>query len=89
MSARILALAFKVQLRPVGRLDAYQYDVAADGRFLLNTFRGEATSSGLTLVVNWPSTWSPAVRTAHRLVQEGAIGTVWEVKWRAGSLGTA
>ena len=46
-----------------------------------------ARTAERTLVVNWPSTWSPAVRTAHRLVQAGAVGNVWEMKWRAGSLG--
>jgi glucose-fructose oxidoreductase len=46
-----------------------------------------AQAAGVTLAVNWPTTWSPAVRTAHRLVQEGVIGEVWEVKWRAGSMG--
>lgn len=47
---------FDMRLRPLGRLDAYSYDVSADGqRFLFNTFVEEATSSGLTLVVNWPS----------------------------------
>jgi predicted dehydrogenase len=39
------------------------------------------------MIVNWPTTWSPAIRTAHRLVREGLIGDVWEVKWRAGSMG--
>ncbi len=46
-----------------------------------------ARAAERTMVVNWPTTWSPAVRTAHRLVREGAIGDVWEVKWRAGSMG--
>jgi Tol biopolymer transport system component len=47
---------FRVRLRPLGRLDAYPYDVTPDGqRFLFNTFVEEATSTGLTLVVNWPS----------------------------------
>src|ERR671933_1354770 len=45
-----------------------------------------ARRAGVMLAVNWPTTWSPAVRTAHRLVREGAIGQLWEVKWRAGSL---
>jgi Tol biopolymer transport system component len=45
---------FKVRLRPVGRLDAYPYDVTADGqRFLFNTFLEEAASTGLTLVLDW------------------------------------
>jgi serine/threonine protein kinase len=45
---------FKVRLRPLVRLDAYPYDVTSDGqRFLINTFAEEATSSAITLVVNW------------------------------------
>ena len=46
-----------------------------------------ARLNGVELFVNWPTTWSPAVRTAKRLVDEGAIGKVWEVKYRAGSMG--
>jgi predicted dehydrogenase len=46
-----------------------------------------ARAAGVTLAVNWPTTWSAPVRTAHRLVREGAIGQLWEVKWRAGSMG--
>ncbi len=48
---------YKVRLRPVGRLDAYSYDVSPDGhRFFFDTFVEEATTTGLTLVVNWPAT---------------------------------
>ena len=46
-----------------------------------------ARNAGVELIINWPTTWSPAVRTAHRLVREGAIGDLWQVKWRAGSMG--
>jgi predicted dehydrogenase len=46
-----------------------------------------ASAAERAMIVNWPTTWSPAIRTAHRLVREGAIGDVWEVKWRAGSMG--
>jgi predicted dehydrogenase len=46
-----------------------------------------ASAAERTVVVNWPTTWSPAIRTAHRVVREGVIGDVWEVKWRAGSMG--
>ncbi len=47
---------FKTRLRPMGRLDAYPYDVSPDGqRFLMNTFVDESTNSGLTLVLNWPT----------------------------------
>jgi hypothetical protein len=46
---------FKVRPRPFARLDAYPYDVSADGgRFLINTFVEEATAGAITLVVNWP-----------------------------------
>jgi Tol biopolymer transport system component len=31
-----------------------QYDVGRDGRFLVNTSLGDATTSPLTLIVNWP-----------------------------------
>ena len=45
---------FDIRLRPVGRLDAYSYDVAPDGKaFIFAAFVEEATSTGLTLVLNW------------------------------------
>jgi hypothetical protein len=47
---------FKTRLRPFARLDAYPYDVTADGRrFLINTFVEEPTAAPITLLVNWPS----------------------------------
>lgn len=46
-----------------------------------------ANTAGVKLMVNWPSTWSPSVRTAKRLLDEGAIGRLWQMKWRAGSMG--
>jgi len=46
-----------------------------------------AEANGVELFVNWPITWSPPVRKAKQLLEEGAIGNLWEVKWRAGSLG--
>jgi Tol biopolymer transport system component len=46
---------FMTQLRPIGRLDAFAYDVSADGqRFLLNTSGAQPGSAPITLVVNWP-----------------------------------
>ena len=44
-------------------------------------------ASGTELVVNWPLTWSPAARKAKMLIDEGLIGRVLEVKWRAGHTG--
>ncbi len=36
-------------------------------------------------MVNWPTTWSPAIRAARELIASGTIGTVWEVRWRNGA----
>ena len=44
-------------------------------------------AAGTTLLVNWPLTYSPAARKAKALIDEGAIGHVLEVKWRAGHTG--
>jgi Tol biopolymer transport system component len=47
---------FTIRVRQLGRLDAYPYAVSRDGqRFLFNTFVEEASSTGLTMVVNWPA----------------------------------
>ncbi len=42
-------------------------------------------SAGVALMVNWPITWSPAVRKAKELIDAGRIGEVWQVKWRNGA----
>lgn len=46
-----------------------------------------AEAYGTTVVVNWPLTWSAQARTMKRLIDEGAIGRLLEVKWRAGHTG--
>lgn len=47
-----------------------------------------AQADDVRLFVNWPTTWSPGARTVKRLIDEGAIGRVLEVKWRnGGSMG--
>jgi dipeptidyl aminopeptidase/acylaminoacyl peptidase len=47
---------FTVRTRPQARLDAYNYDVSADGRrFLVNAFLEQSTSAAIHLVINWPS----------------------------------
>jgi len=40
-----------------------------------------------TLIVNWPTTWSPAARKAKALIDDGVIGRVIEVKMRGGHTG--
>ncbi|HHY97139.1 MAG TPA: Gfo/Idh/MocA family oxidoreductase [Firmicutes bacterium] len=44
-----------------------------------------ARAAGVTLMVNWPTTWSPAIRKAKDLIDAGEIGDIWEVKWRNGA----
>lgn len=47
-----------------------------------------ARHRGVTLAVNWPSAWSPAIRKAHELIAGGEIGRLLQFKWRNGpSLG--
>ena len=50
--------------------------------------KSAAEKAGVALAVNWPITWSPAIRRLKQLLDAGAIGDVWELKWRNGdSLG--
>ena len=49
--------------------------------------RRAAAANGVELFVNWPSTWSTEVREVKSLLEGGAIGDVWQVKSRYGSLG--
>jgi len=44
-----------------------------------------AEAAGVTLMVNWPTTWSPAARKVKELLDAGTIGDVLEVKWRNGA----
>lgn len=44
-------------------------------------------AAGTTLLVNWPLTWSPQSRKIKELVDQGAIGRVLELRWRAGHTG--
>ena len=44
-------------------------------------------AAGITMVVNWPMTWSPSARKAKALIDEGVIGRVLEVKARLGHTG--
>lgn len=44
-------------------------------------------AGGTTMLINWPLTWSPSARKAKALIDEGIIGRVLEIKWRAGHTG--
>ena len=41
-----------------------------------------AEKAGVALSVNWPITWNPTFRRLKELLDDGAIGEVWELKWR-------
>ncbi len=46
-----------------------------------------ARKAGVLLMINWPIAWSPGILHAHDLVRQGAIGRVWQLKWRGGHRG--
>ncbi len=39
---------------------------------------------GVRLMINWPNNWSPAIQHLKTLVDDGAIGNVWQIHHRAG-----
>jgi predicted dehydrogenase len=43
-----------------------------------------AQAHNVELMVNWPTTWSPAIRKMKLLLDDGVIGDLLEVKWRNG-----
>ena len=43
-----------------------------------------ANRAGVRLMINWPTNWSPAYHHAKRLIDDGCIGSVWQVHHRAG-----
>ncbi len=46
-----------------------------------------AEAGGTTLVVNWPIAWSPLMYRLKALLDEGVVGRVLQVKYRAGHTG--
>jgi len=48
-----------------------------------------ANESGAALMVNWPFAWWPQMQQALRVIEEGLIGRVWQVKYRAAHAGPA
>lgn len=39
------------------------------------------------LMINWPTAWNRALRTAYRMCQQGAVGRIWQITWRGGHAG--
>ncbi len=44
-------------------------------------------AAGTELFINWPITWDPTARRAKELLDDGIIGRILELKWRAGHTG--
>ena len=42
-----------------------------------------AEAANVRLLVNWPFAWWPQMQHALKMVQDGAVGTVWQVRYRA------
>jgi predicted dehydrogenase len=43
-----------------------------------------ALKHGTQLMINWPSMWSPALRKAHRMYQDGVLGDLIHYRTRSG-----
>jgi predicted dehydrogenase len=48
-----------------------------------------ARVSGSRLMINWPLAWWPQLHQAMNLASSGAIGRIWQVKYRAAHAGPA
>ncbi|TFG68470.1 MAG: Gfo/Idh/MocA family oxidoreductase, partial [Anaerolineales bacterium] len=70
----------------VGANVCIEKPMAASLSDALRTVRACETA-GITLLVNWPLTWSPAARKAKALIDAGTIGRIIEIKWRSGHTG--
>jgi predicted dehydrogenase len=54
-----------------------------------NRMVAAAEENGVKLVINWPFAWWSQLQKALTMAQEGAIGKVWAVKYRAAHAGPA
>ena len=59
----------------------YEKPLAADIKGAMRIWRA-ARNSKAEVVTNWPTAWSPAVREAKRLIDEGKIGRVFKFSYR-------
>ena len=41
-----------------------------------------AAQNKVKLIVNWPTTWYPSLRTAHKLIADGAVGAPFKFHYR-------
>ena len=59
----------------------------ADSLFSALRMVRAARQAGVILAINWPSTWSPAVRKVKELIDAGVIGKPYQFKFRAAHTG--
>lgn len=43
----------------------------------------DAEKSGIKLMINYSTAWNPVIRQAYKLVREGSVGRVYQVRYRA------
>jgi len=42
-----------------------------------------AQDAGVVMMINWPTQWHPAFQTLSRMIEEGAVGNLFYLKYRA------
>ena len=78
--------------RTVERLAPHGLDVMVEKPFAANAHEARRMIAALDraggrLAINWPLAWSPALNTAKRLVEEGAVGALIELHYYGGNRG--
>jgi predicted dehydrogenase len=76
----------------VERLAPHGLDVMVEKPFAANAHEARRMVAALDraggrLAINWPLAWSPALNTAKRLVEEGAVGALIELHYYGGNRG--
>lgn len=59
----------------------------AASRIQADAMLAAARRNNVRLMINWPFAWWPQLQHALRLADEGAIGDLWQVKYRAAHAG--
>ncbi len=59
----------------------------ADSLANAERMRVAAVNAGVSLMINWPTAWQPAIHNAIELAQDGAVGDVYRFSFRGGHRG--
>jgi predicted dehydrogenase len=54
---------------------------------LADQMRAAGQRAGVQIMINWPHFWNPQIREAYRLVNAGAIGDVFKLRYAGGHAG--